>query len=473
MKIIQLKYLLILITISTAFMSCVKDDNFQVPNTSITKPIIKGNIISIDAVLGNYNQVGEIVTFQNTNTVMEGYVISSDEGGNFFKELILQDKPENPTAGIAIQLDMTPLFTKYEFGRKVYVKLDGLSVGLLNGVVQLGRLDGTTISRIPASNINNHLIKSVEVAKIVPKAIEICNLSNALENIFIRLNGVQFNRKEVLGNRPKTFAAEASDQFDGERRLENCDQGGSIILSTSTFSDFKSLRLPTKKGTLDGILTRDFFDMYYTISINSPENLNFTEAARCDPQELDCGVLNVAGNTNLFSDDFESQINNQLITGNGWTNYIESGTSGWKAYTSKGSNPSQGRSARITSKNSGDDCSIVWLITPAIDLATSNAISLSFETSNSFADGSDLEVLFSTNWDGIEGNITNANWGILPSAYIVQNTDVFSSWFSSGIVDLSCATSNTIHIAFKYRGNGQPDLDGTYELDTISIDSFL
>ncbi len=467
---IKLRTTLLLLSI-VALSSCIGDDKFDIPNTIIQEPVIQGTIIGIDAVLGNYNQAQETVTFEGTNTVMVGYVISNDEGGNFFKELILQDSPENPTAGISIQVDSTPLFTKYEFGRKVYVKLDGLSVGLLNGVIQLGRLEGGTIVKIPSSDINNHIVKSTEVAAIVPKQISMCSLSNVFENLFIRLNNVQFNRKEVLGVNPKTFAAEASDQFDGERLLESCDQdgaGGSIVLSTSTFSDFKSVLLPVGKGTIDGILTRDFFDSYYTMAINSPEDLNFTDNSRCDREELDCGIIDTPGTINLFLDDFESQINNQLITGNGWTNYVQFGTEGWEAYSSSGSNPSQGRSARVTSKNSGDDCSIAWLITPAIDLSINNGLSISFETSNSFADGSDLEILFSTNWDGIPASITNANWGVLPAAYVVQDNDLFSTWFPSGNVDLSCGTG-TMHIAFKYRGNGQPDLDGTYELDNVNI----
>jgi len=475
MKIISLRSPSLIVLSALLFMSCVGDDKFDSPNTTIQEPKIEESIVTIDAVIGNYNQAGETVTFQNTNTAMVGYVISNDEGGNFFKELIVQDKPENPTTGIAIQINRTPLYTQYEFGRKVYVKLDGLSVGNLNGVIQLGKLEGNDIVRLPASDINDHIIKSAEVATIVPRPITICGVSSVLENLFVRLTNVQFNKKEVLGTNPKTFAAENDDQFSGDRIVESCEQdgaGGSIILSTSTFSDFKSILLPRNKGTINGILTRDFFDSFYTIEINSPEDLNFTDNERCDVQELDCGTLDAPGDINLFSDDFQSQTNNELITGNGWINYIQLGSNGWEAYTSNGGNASQGRSARMTSKNSGDDCSVAWLIAPSIDLIANNNVSVSFETSNSFADGSNLEVLFSTNWDGEIENILNANWGILPAAYIVKDSDLFSQWFSSGVIDLSCG-EGLIHIAFRYRGNGQPDLDGTYELDNISVDKLL
>ena len=37
--------------------------------------------------------------------IMEGFVVSSDENGNFEKRLVLQDAIENPTAGIQFLID--------------------------------------------------------------------------------------------------------------------------------------------------------------------------------------------------------------------------------------------------------------------------------------------------------------------------------------------------------------------------------
>ncbi|WAC03877.1 choice-of-anchor J domain-containing protein [Lacinutrix neustonica] len=79
----------------------------------------------------------------------------------------------------------------------------------------------------------------------------------------------------------------------------------------------------------------------------------------------------------------------------------------------------------------GDASSVAWLITPAIDLDANNGVTINFKTSNSFADGSNMELLFSTDWDGTEANIASATWGILPAAYIVQNSDFFGDWLDS------------------------------------------
>ena len=78
-------------------------------------------------------------------------------------------------------------------------------------------------------------------------------------------------------------------------------------------------------------------------------------------------------------------------------------------------------------------------------------------------------MLFSTDWDGTEAGILTATWGIIPAAYITQDSDSFAQWFDSGIVDLSCGEGSSVHFAFRYNGSGESDFDGTYELDNIRI----
>ncbi len=476
MKTVKKIHLFLLLIGLISFNACVENDDYDTP-AALELPFALGeNDIAVDiaSVLGQFTQQGGIFTYETLpnggSQYMSGYVISSDEGGNFFEEIVIQNEASNPTAGIVVQVDVNPLFTFYEFGRKVWIKLDGLSVAEDNGVVQIGVRDGNDLEKIPAPLRLEHIFRDNVVATIAPKEVSINEFSNDLESLFIRLNDVQFAREEVLsGNRPLTFAAEATDQFDGERTLESCADNASVILSTSTFSDFKGLPLPTTRGSIEGVLTRDFFDDFYTLVINSPENINFDNEERCDPIVLDCGTTNAEGTNVLFEDDFETQSAFSPVSGNGWTNYTQAGTVSYQAYTSGGSNSSQGVSCRVGAFQSGDASSIAWLITPAIDLDANTGVTMTFETSNSFSDNSELELLFSTDWDGTTAGITTATWGVVPAAYITQDSDSFASWFDSGIVDLSCGSGSSVYFAFRYTGSGASDFDGTYEIDNIRI----
>ena len=230
---------------------------------------------------------------------------------------------------------------------------------------------GDELERIPSTVVVQHVLRSAEVATIVAKEVSISDFSDALESQYIRLNNMQFNSNLVIGN-TTTFASEPNDSFDGERTLESCDTGGSVVLSTSTFSDFKGLNLPANRGSIEGVLTRDYFDDFYTIYINSPEALNFDNALRCDP---------------LFEDDFSAGNLNK------WTPYNVTGTQEW--YYNSFGNPSD--SATMSGFSGGAQLNEDWLISLPIDLSSVPSAFLTFQTVKRY-DGNDIEVFYATDY---------------------------------------------------------------------------
>ncbi|GER58829.1 DUF5689 domain-containing protein [Patiriisocius marinus] len=475
MKTFNFYKIIALFVAATFVVSCVQDDEFDIPNTAVEAPNLEGDVITIDALYNALQQEianngNETLTYAESNLFIEGYVVSNDEAGNFFEEIIMQDKASNPTRGVRVLIDVSPLFTYVEFGRKAYVKLDGLTVGFSNGVLTLGIQDGTSAEKIPEALLGEYLIRDPEVATIEPKVLTFSDFNDDNVNQYIRLNNVQFEASQVLGDNPQTYAGGAEDQFDGERVLESCESGQTVVFSTSTFADYKSLLLPAGSGTLDGLLTKNFFGEEFNVTVNDPTTVALDNDERCDPEQVDCGLATATGSNVLFTDFFETQAQNSPITGNGWTNFIEEGTESWEAYSDTGTNASLGISARMGSFNSGDDSSIGWLVTPAIDFDAQEGETFSFQSSNSFSDGSEMQVLISLDWDGTAANIPSANWSELPAAFIVGDDDFFGDWFPSGNVSLDCI-EGTGHIAFKYIGGGNADIDGTYEIDEIEIRS--
>jgi len=448
-------YRLILMVFAVSFLaSCVQDDDFESPNTSITEPTIEGNIVQISSVLGKAAQQedGELFTYEETNDVVEGYVISSDEGGNFFRELIIQDKPENPTAGLKVAIFVNPLFTKYEVGRKVFIELEGFTVGTSNGVVTLGIPDGDFIDEAPAQ-FESKITRGAEVAEIVPLELSINDFSDEFENLFIKLNDVQFS------NPNQSFASEDDDEFDGERNIvqvTTCYDIPKAIFSTSTFADFASLTLPMGNGSISGVLSRNFEDSKYVISVNTLETLDME-----NPRE---DILDEEGMTAILFEDWESGS----LSTNGWVNFKEEGTRNWQIFTDNENEPSMGKGVKIGAFGSNDDVVITWLVSQAIDFDVNAMETLTFKTSNSFSDKSELKVLISTDWDGDPNTIPQATWNLITSGEIVDDAENFRNVVPSGVVDLSCV-SGTGHIAFKYIGSGDEDFTGTYELDDIRV----
>ena len=473
----NLKRLSIIFLIQLLIWSCIKDGDYNIPDISFAEPEIpEGKITTFKTIKSLYDQAvnsGNAIAIidEDYDFYIQGYVISSDKSGNFFRELIIQNKkddssPDNdPRLGFQIAVNVSSLSDIYQFGQKVYVKMSGLTVGESSGVIVIGKGNGAQVEQIQPSEYKNIIIRSSEIVDIQPKISNISNLTAWDYNTLIQLENMQLNRFELGA----TFASESIDEYDGVRTLVSCNSGVSIRMQTSTFSDFKSLIIPQGQGTVTGVFGRDYGGDFNVLVLNKSTDINFGESERCDPLELGCGIASTLGTGNLLYEDFEDQKNNKPIEIEGWTNYIEVGTEAWEAFSSTSSNASLGRSARFQSSSSGDDSNIGWLISPAINLDAQDGETLRFKTSNSLANSSFLEVLYSLDWDGDEATIETATWGVLSDAYVVKDTDSFVPWFNSGTVDLSCA-DGTLYIAFKFTGSGQDTFDGIYELDEISVD---
>lgn len=475
MKTIINKTTLVFIGILMVCFSCVNDDDFGVPNISSEDLMIPAEkLTTFKAIKSLFQQTvngGNSTVVIEDDIYIEGYVVSSDKAGNFFEELIIQNKidssnPDNdPRLGFKIDINQSSLSDTYQFGQKVFVKLQGLTIGETSGVITIGKGDAVNVKQIQPAEYKDIVLRTNEIAEIEPAIVDLADLNENFENTLIQLTNMQLNRFELGAS----FASESFDEFDGLRLLESCDSGIQIIMQTSTFSDFKSLIVPQGKGSITGVFSRDFRDDFNVLVINSSADVNFDNNERCDPLEFSCGLASTIGTGNLLYEDFESQRNNRPIEIDGWTNYIEVGTEAWEGYSSSSSNASLGRSCRFQSASSGDESNIGWLITPAIDLDAQDGESLQFKTSNSLADSSYMEVFYADDWDGTEAGVKTATWQILADAYVVKDSDSFAEWFSSGNVDLSCL-SGTIHIAFKYTGSGRSTFDGVYELDEITVD---
>ncbi|CAM4217082.1 DUF5689 domain-containing protein [Gillisia hiemivivida] len=455
-----LKRTVLFITI-LALASCVKTDDFEIPQTNEAVDAFNGNLTSISAIKGNYNPTtAQIYNFQNTETFIEGFVISSDEAGNFYKKLVLQDKSSNPTSGIQILLDETSLFESYEFGRKIYIKLEGLSLWFNNGVFQLGIQNRGDVVAIPQSLIDEHLIRSSITSEIEPASLDILDFSEAYTNLYIRLENIQFNKNLIREGQRFTFAAEVTDRFDGERQIESCETGSSSFLSTSTFSDFKSLLLPQFSGTIEGVLTRNFYDDHFVVILNSPENLQFEEDSRCDPNYLKCGENLSVGSKVLFEENFVGISNENMLDGRGWTNINVNG--GNERFEDGILNSD--RYIRISAFKTNENPLEAWLITPGIYLNNSINEVLSFDIKASYDNGIFLSVLITNSFTG---NPLTTEWQLLDATIPIGPTSQFGTNFKNSKIDISCL-EGTINMAFKYLG-AAPDKTTTYDIDNIRV----
>jgi hypothetical protein len=469
MKTLKINKIIVLLLGLVVFTACVQDDEFNTPNTSVVEPNIPENAkVQIGALAGELAQAQDNTsldysdeettysyTFNEAPLYMEGYVVSSDEGGNFFEEIIIQDNFENPTIGIKLLIDVNPLFVRYEPGRKVYVKLNGLSVGITNGVLTLGALNGNEVDKIPSALEGDVILRSATVQTLVPMPLDFSDFSDDKTNLFIQLPDVQFNRN-IVGDNAQTYAAEQSDEFDGERTLESCSAAAAVIFSTSTFADFKALTLPSGRGSMNAILTKDFFGEVYNVVVNTPEDINFDNPERCDPDFLECTGPSGGGSA-IYQEDFEGF---GTYNSEGWDNINISGTdTDWFISSFSGNFYS-----RISAFNSDNDEADVWLVTPEIDMDMTTGEELSFDIQSNFDNGTNLSVWISTDY---AGDPTTATWSILDVTIPVGPASTFGNFETVGPVNISCVDGTAV-IGFFYEGS-DPSATTRYHLDNVVV----
>ena len=259
----------------SVFFSCVKDDNFATPTVECNEPNIVANS-TIQQVKDMYTFGGATVI--DTDVIIEGYVVSSDKSGNIYKSISIQDKTENPTAAIKISINENDLYTKYNVGRKIYVKLKGLAVGYSFGSIQIGQAVGAELGRISTFEISKHIFRSCEVVAIVPKKVAISDLNDSMLEMLIEIENVQFKEDELglsYANADNTETVNRVLQsFDA-----NCNLQGEIMIRNSGFSDFKNQILPEGKGSVIAIFSNYYDD--FQLYLRDTDDVQLTDA-RCN-----------------------------------------------------------------------------------------------------------------------------------------------------------------------------------------------
>ncbi len=268
------KALLILLGIM-AVSSCVHDDNWDKPDVSCQEENITTNATISDVLA--VSPSGEIKQI-TTDMVFSGYVISSDEHGNFYTTLVLQDSPDNPTAGISIAVDKRDMYTEFPVGKKVYVKAKGLFVGKDHDVYKLGTAytlthGGIGIGRISPHQIPDRLIPSCDApSEIVPKEVDMTNFSYTDINTLVKFTNVQFDQSDLCS----TYA------YDGvsgvNKTIVDC-AGRDIILRNSGYADFARQKVPAGNGTIVAVLSK--YNSDFQLFIRDTNDVQFNDA-RCD-----------------------------------------------------------------------------------------------------------------------------------------------------------------------------------------------
>ena len=269
MKLNVLKPVAIALLTAFAITSCVKDDDYDIPDPNGKKPLpdYSGQVVSFANVL---TKVTASVATYTADEAIEGYVISSDEGGNFYKKIYIQNADKNQ--GLSVAIDKSGLYTEFPVGAKVQLRLKDLTTQLNNSAIEVGHGTYTaksgrvSVGTMAEAIYKKHLFDTGERKTVA----ELAKVSNSIQEVstdahvdqLITLKGVHFPTDAV----GKTLY-DKSNALGGATNYKLTDANGkTIIFRTSSYAKFKDEKVPAGEVEVTGVLTKFNKDYQFMIS---------------------------------------------------------------------------------------------------------------------------------------------------------------------------------------------------------------
>ena len=434
-----LLYIAIAFTGAAAFTSC--DNDFESPKMIVPEATITANTTIAELKQVIYAQSGSSNNYANvigtkddgSDYIIKGRVISSDEAGNFFKQLVIRDE----TSAIQLDVNASSLYKSYQFGQEVVIDVTGLYGGAYGRLVQIGAAPTSGYpSRIESATFTAHaqvngLSKPSAVDTFTYTIPELKALSSGSEAwLDMQCELVRINNVTFADAGTATLSTSGSNGVS--RNITDAD-GNTMIVYTSGYSDFWQYLCPTGTGDVVAILS--CYNANWQLRLIDKEGLigfdplveGSTSTGGTTGGETTT-TSTVAAYTEAFTTDFGKFVEAN-VTLPGTSTYV------WKA-SSYGAVASG--YVNSTSNNSEG-----WLISPEMTLATTDVPAFGFEHAlNKFA-SIETGMTEATVWIKVkDGAWTQLSGVTYPSTL---------SWtFVTSKIDLSAYKDKTIQIGFRY-----------------------
>ncbi len=366
-------------------------------NTTIAELLDLHQIGSSDS----YDHISE----DSADIVICGIVTSSDEHGNCYKYLNIEDG----TGGIQIRINNSYLYKKYRVGQRIFVKCNGLDLGDYRKLPCLGIWANGSIQQIPSNKVSRYVFLDGAPEPFTP-AIRLATIPGAAD-----MPDTYYNRLAVLEN--ASFIEGGTANFSEDNSATSRDivmaDGTTITMRTSNYADFRQETLPTGTGTVTGILTR--YNNTIQIVIRDLDDLQGFGNA---PHTADIFTVNYG---NAFEDGWL-----RISSGSEWTVLSNSSFTGF-----------------LIQPQSETDS---WLISPAINLSGTVEPLLTYShriSGNS--ENAAMKCFYTLNYTG---DVNTTEWTEIP-------VDGYSSTFRDERFKMpASACTSSFRFAFRYSGNG-------------------
>ncbi|KMQ72085.1 DUF5689 domain-containing protein [Chryseobacterium koreense] len=449
--------------------SCVNKDEWDTPPINCNNKFDAPNISMADfkalAPASGYVLITD-------DKIFDGYVVSSDENGNFYKTISFQDKPENPTVGLQIEVDKASNYADFPIGTHIRINAKGLRLGLDRGTWKIGSVDPNfAIGRIPSVLLNRYLSavcngNAMDVVTIKPRVLT--NLAAAKQDIYLNtlvtVPNVQFNFGEIYPVQKAYVDFVGGAGVDTDRNIED-SSGSSTVLRSSGFSTFGATLLPKGSGNLTFVVSK--YNANYQMIIRSLDDVKIAASGpRFNPYPPKGGTDITYPQT--FLENFESYPSTSAPWFNTFPKYINYNILGiryWEVRNFSGNKYIQLTANGATTSNNGGTTAVETSFMVPVNFVPGKK--LTFDHNFGFDNGKVLKVYTTTDYK-VGDDITSATLKDITSSFTFQTGPVsgYGTLAPSGTYTFT--ESGNGFIVFKYTGVGG-GVTTTAQIDNIQV----
>ncbi len=457
----KIRTFFIIIGASAIFSSCINDvykapvqDNCVNPGLSKTKDVANIYAVAKNPLVKSPSVIPNTPTY-SADDIIEAYVISSDEGGNFYKSMYFQ--PLDGSKGFNLSIDEVNVYTKnLQAGKKVFLKLKGLAfanptslaLGLTFGAPPT---DQYFVDRL--TNYKNNLIPSCDLVSddaLIHKITLAQANTDTFLNTLVEFDNVQFTDESSSG----MYDTNRNDDYDSSLYITNGTN--SLIVRTSRYANFAGYKVPSGRGKIRGVLTK--YNSVYQIIMRTQRDVNM-------PNPRVDYILPIGGTALKYLPTFTETFQSYAVTTKGaiFAKYVNDayfGSRYWDVKLLSGN-----RYIQMSSFGSGGS-NKTYLAMP---IAFTPGNTFSFKTKDGFNLGSVLKVYYSTDYVP-KGDISKATLVDITSNFVISSGNVngyASSFVNSGNYVIPANLKGNGFFIFEYSGTSA--VTTTIEIDDIIV----
>jgi len=192
-----------------------------------------------------------------SDIIVSGTVISSDESGNIYKNLVIRD---DSGEAMTLAINATGLFIPFPMGQKIVLNLTGLYAGMYNNLFQVGGLGeyngAPSMTFMESGDFMSHVERDgkADEANAQPIDVTIAQIKAAnttegkmeWQSQLVTFKGVRWQGGGELNY---------TDGSGTTNRYILDADGNSLLVRNSNYSDFAGTQLPAGEGNVTGILS--------------------------------------------------------------------------------------------------------------------------------------------------------------------------------------------------------------------------